>query len=272
MELLTHQDISQYLASLSERGMTASTLARKRSCLSQWFKFLIAEHIVHENPVLLTAAPKRVRPLPKLLSRAEVEALIAATRSDGSAEGVRLQAMMELIYASGMRVSELVSLTLHHLQRYPKKKQGLLPYFVIRGKGGKERIVPLHVSALESLTRYLAVRTQFLPHQAESKWLFPDCSKTGKPLRGPGHLSRQKFAASLKDLCMDAGVNPERCSPHALRHSFATHLLDGGADLRVIQELLGHADIATTQIYTHVAGKRLQKVVNAHHPLATKRR
>lgn len=268
MESMGHTHISAYLADLTDRGMTPSTLARRRSCLTQWFKFLISERVIAENPVLLVRAPKRARALPKLLSKEEVSALIATARADGSAEGVRMNALMELIYASGMRVSELVSLTMHHLQRDMKKK--LQPYFMIRGKGGKDRIVPLHAGALEALNKYLALRGTFLPKNYDSKWLFPDTLKSGKPMQQE-YISRQKFALALKKLCVDAGIEPSRCSPHTLRHSFATHLLEGGADLRVIQELLGHSDIATTQIYTHVATQRLEKVVGQHHPLAKKR-
>lgn len=265
MESLGHAEITAYLAALTENGMKPSTLARRRSSLTQWFKFLISERVVAENPVLLVSAPKRARTLPKLLSREEITTLIATAEADGSAEGVRLYAMMEIMYASGMRVSELVTLRMHHVGRDPKKPKKLLPYFIITGKGSKDRLVPLHASALEALTRYLALRVHFIPTHADSPYLFPDTGHGGRL----SHVSRQKFGQLLRRLCLHAGVDPSRCSPHTLRHSFATHLLEGGADLRVIQELLGHADIATTQIYTHVAGKRLTQVVNEHHPLAS---
>ncbi len=263
MESVDHGDITQYLSALTESGMAASTLARRRSALAQWFKFLISERIITENPVLLVRAPKRARSLPKLLTREEVTTLIATAQADGSAEGVRLHTLMEIIYASGMRVSELVTLRMHHIGRDPKKPKKLQPFFIITGKGSKDRLVPLHASALDALTRYLALRESFIPAHADSPYLFPD-----KGHHGISHLSRQKFGKMLEALCLKAGIDPARCSPHTLRHSFATHLLEGGADLRVIQELLGHADIATTQIYTHVAGKRLTQVVNEHHPLA----
>ncbi len=268
MEQVDHHHISGYLAALTQRGMRPSTLARRRSSLAQWFKFLISERVVAENPVLLVRAPKRAGRLPKLLSRKEITTLIAAAQSDGSPEGVRQYALMEMLYASGMRVSELVGLTLHHLQRDPKKPKKLQPYFIITGKGGKDRLVPMHAAALKALTKYLTLRDHFLPKNSESHYLFPDRVRGGKILP----LTRQKFGQMLKQLCEESGIDPARCSPHTLRHSFATHLLEGGADLRVIQELLGHADIATTQIYTHVAGKRLEKVVNTHHPLAGKNR
>ena len=265
METLSHHAITEYLASLTQRGMAASTLARRRSALSQWFKFLISEKIRTDNPVLLTSSPRRTRHLPNVLSKAEVAALVQLAHADGSAEGVRLCALMELIYASGMRVSELVTLTMAHIQRNPKKRHEIAPYFMVRGKGSKDRIVPLHTSALAALERYLSLREQFIPSHRDSHWLFPSSGKTG-------HLTRQRFGQMLKQLCLDANIDPARCSPHTLRHSFATHLLEGGADLRVIQELLGHVDIGTTQIYTHVANTRLQKTVAKHHPLARKKR
>jgi integrase/recombinase XerD len=263
MESIAHAHIADYLADLSARHMSPATLARRRAALGQWFKFLIGERVCTENPVLLIRAPKRVRSLPKLLSREEVQQLIAITRANKTLEGMRLQALMELIYASGMRVSELLTLTIHHIQRDPKHPKKIQPYFMITGKGSKERIVPLHAAALDALAHYLEVRPQFLPANRDSRYLFPSRSKTG-------HLTRQRFAQALKALCIEAGIAPTRCSPHTLRHSFATHLLEGGADLRVIQELLGHSDIATTQIYTHVANSRLKHVVKDNHPLGKK--
>ena len=261
---LGHHEITNYLADLTARHMASATLARRRSCLTQWFKFLISERHITENPVLLVQGPKRSRTLPKLLSKAEVQQLIAATRANVTLEGLRLNALMEIIYASGMRVSELVTLTTQHIQRNPKKPKQIAPYFMVTGKGKKDRIVPLHATAIEALQRYLDVREQFIPKNRDSRYLFPSHGK--EP-----HLTRQRFGQMLKKLCMDAGIDPSRCSPHTLRHSFATHLLEGGADLRVIQELLGHTDIATTQIYTHVADARLKKVVGSKHPLAKKR-
>lgn len=264
MALINHRHLSDYLADLTARGMSAATLARRRSALTQWFKFLISERVRPDNPALLVSAPRRGRSLPKVLTREEVEALVATARADSSAEGVRLNCLMELIYASGMRVSELVTLTLAHLQRDPRRRTQIAPYFIITGKGSKDRLVPLHAEAIKALQRYLELRPQFLPHGMETPWLFPSHGKLG-------HLTRQRFGQMLKQLCFDANLDPARCSPHTLRHSFATHLLEGGADLRVIQELLGHADIATTQVYTHVTDKRLKEVVGKHHPLAKKK-
>lgn len=264
MESLSHQNLNTYLMNLTERGMAASSLARKRSTLSQWFKFLVSDKIRKDNPVLLTPSPKRARVLPSVLTKDEVKRLVKLAHADGSPEGVRLCALMELIYASGMRVSELVTLTMGNLQYNPKDKS-IVPYFMVRGKGEKDRIVPLHAAAIEALQRYLTLRPTFMGEGDTSKWLFPESVKLGR-------LSRQKFAKQLKTLCADAGIDPERCSPHTLRHSFATHLLEGGADLRVIQELLGHADIGTTQIYTHVASSRLEKTVTDHHPMSKKKK
>jgi integrase/recombinase XerD len=261
---MQHGEISDYLADLSARHMAAATLARRRSALTQWYKFLISERLVAENPVLLVRGPKRTRTLPKLLTREEVQRLIASAHVDSTLDAVRLNALMEIIYASGMRVSELVTLTMQHIQRDPKHKKQIQPYFLITGKGSKDRIVPLHAAALKALQDYLSVRDQFIPKNRESKFLFPSHSKQG-------HLTRQRFGQLLKALCITANIDPARCSPHTLRHSFATHLLEGGADLRVIQELLGHSDIATTQIYTHVADSRLVSVMNSKHPLAKKK-
>jgi integrase/recombinase XerD len=269
MQAMEHRHISHYLEDLTARHMAPSTLARRRSALTQWFKFLISERIISENPVLLVRTPKRGRSLPKLLTKTEVATLIAHAQRDTSAQGLRLNALMEIIYASGMRVSELVSLTMQHIQRDPKRPKHIEPYFLITGKGSKDRIVPLHAGAIAALKNYLAVRESFIPKHLDSKWLFPDFSKTGRA-NSEGHISRHKFAVSLKMLCASTGIDTKRCSPHTLRHSFATHLLEGGADLRVIQELLGHVDIATTQIYTHVADSRLVSVINTKHPLAKK--
>lgn len=269
MQAIAHSHITNYLNDLTTRHMAASTLARRRSALVQWFKFLISERIISENPVLLVRTPKLGRSLPKLLSKAEVAELIATAQRDTSAEGLRLNALMEIIYASGMRVSELVSLTMNHIQRDPKRPKHIESHFLIKGKGSKDRIVPLHAGAVSALKNYLTMRASFIPQTLDSKWLFPDFLKGGRATT-QGHISRQKFAGALKVLCINANIDPKRCSPHTLRHSFATHLLEGGADLRVIQELLGHADIATTQIYTHVADSRLVLVMNSKHPLAKK--
>jgi len=260
LETIPHLSISSYLANLEERGMAASSQARKRSAISQWFRFLVRENIRTDNPVLLTSTAKRHRPLPDILTIPEVNQLLTSARASRTAEDIRLSAMLELTYAAGLRVSELVTLKMNQIERDMKRDGRMQPYLIIRGKGGKDRFVPLHQQAIGALETYLALRQNFMTEGKESPWLFPSRAKEG-------YLPRQSFALQLKELCLRAGIDPARCSPHTLRHSFATHLLDGGADLRVIQELLGHSDISTTQIYTHVADGRLRELLEQHHPL-----
>ena len=261
LESITHQGISDYLTNLAERGLAASSQARKRSAVTQWFRFLVREGVRADNPVLLTAAPRGHRPLPDVLSVREVDQLLATARADASPEGVRLLTLLELTYAAGLRVSELVTLRLTQIERDAKRGGAIQPYLMIRGKGGKERLVPLHLQAIGALEVYLALRPEFMAEGADSPWLFPSRGREG-------YLTRQRFGQLLKDLLLRSGLDPARCSPHTLRHSFATHLLGGGADLRVIQELLGHSDISTTQIYTHVASDTLRELLTNHHPLA----
>ncbi len=258
LETLTHHDISAFLASTQKQGLSPATNARRRSAIKQFFAFLVKEGERRDNPALLTSAARKHRSLPHVLSEAQLGAITTEAAANHSPEGIRFNAMLELLYASGMRISELVTLKMTQLERQAGKR--LQPYLIVRGKGSKERLVPLHHTAMRALEDYLKQRDHFLPHE-KNHYVF--CSR-GKV----GHISRQRVAQTLKMVCLKAGINPDSCSPHTLRHSFATHLLEGGADLRVIQELLGHADISTTQIYTHVAGKRMQELVNEHHPLA----
>jgi integrase/recombinase XerD len=191
------------------------------------------------------------------LSEGEVAALLTAARAPGEAEGARLWCIVELLYATGLRVSELLQLPLQAGQRNPR-------FLVVRGKGGRERIVPLGEPGREALTQYLAYRALFVPTGGDSPWLFPSRA-------AGGHLTRQRCGQLLKALAARAGLDPGRLSPHVLRHAFASHLIDRGADLRSVQQMLGHADIATTQIYTHVAGDRLRRLVETAHPLARRR-
>jgi integrase/recombinase XerD len=255
-------DISAWLIALSEGGLGASSRARALSAVRQLYKFLLAEGHVAADPTQGQAGPRKQRPLPKTLSVAEVDKLIAAaSRRTDSAEGIeqiralRLYCLIEMLYATGMRVSELVSLPRSVLA-------GDARVLTIKGKGGRERLVPLNPSARRALDSYLAVTTG--EGRLSSKWLFP--SKSAE-----GHLTRQRFAQDLKLVAEEAGLDAERVSPHVLRHAFASHLLDRGADLRSVQRLLGHADISTTEIYTHVLEERLKKLVHEHHPLAKKR-
>jgi integrase/recombinase XerD len=258
-------DISVYLRAAAEAGLAAASRARRLSAIRQLFKFLAAEGVVAESPAERLAGPKRARPLPRTLSTAEVDCLIetARRRIDGTTgrervRALRLYALIEMLYATGMRVSELVT-----LPRSVLAGDGRV--LLIKGKGGRERIVPLNGAACAALERYLNVgHEDGVAAMVKTKWLFAS--------RGAGgHLTRQRLGQDLKDLAIEAGLDPNRVSPHVLRHAFASHLLDRGADLRAVQQLLGHADISTTQIYTHVLEERLKQLVFEHHPLAAKR-
>lgn len=251
--------VETWFASLSTRGLSAATAARRRSAVRQFYRFALGEGWRTDDPSRRLDAPKQGRPLPRTLSREEVVALLSAASAREGASGVRMIALVELAYASGLRVSELLALCVEAVRRDPA-------YLIVRGKGGKERLAPLNASARDAVRAWLTARdgVQKLgrPDKApDSPWLFPSATTAS-------HLTPRRFAQMLDQAAMDAGIDPARVSPHVLRHAFATHLLEGGADLRVVQTLLGHADIATTQIYTHVATDRLTKVVHQHHPLA----
>ncbi|MGH7003992.1 MAG: site-specific tyrosine recombinase XerD [Alphaproteobacteria bacterium] len=258
IEAATADELRDYLAALHANGSTPSTAARRLSALRQFFRFLYAEGVRGDDPTATIASPRRGRPLPKLLSEEEVSRLLDRARAKRGPEGLRLTALLETLYATGMRVSELVSLPLSAIARDPR-------YITVRGKGGKERLVPLSDPAREALAAYKEVRGPFCRNGAESPYLFPSRG-------GSGYLTRHRFAQLLKQLAGEAGITPAKVSPHVLRHAFATHLLNRGADLRSVQQMLGHADIATTQIYTHVLDERLQSLVENHHPLARARR
>ena len=257
-------DITTYLQGLSELGLAAASRARKLSTLRQLFKFLLAEDLIEEDPTHGLAGPKQTRPLPRTLSVAEVDGLIEtartripSTKGRDRVRAVRLYCLLELLYATGLRVTELVSLPRQVLD-------GDTRVLTIRGKGGRERMVPLNASARAALDRYLTLGNDpadGVSGTIRTRWLFPSKSVEG-------HLTRQRFAQDLKDLALSSGLDPERVSPHVLRHAFASHLLDRGADLRAVQQLLGHADISTTEIYTHVLEERLKQLVRDHHPLA----
>ena len=252
----TQTIIRQYLKSLSEAGMAPGTSARRLSALRQFFRFLYAERVRGDDPTAALDSPRQGRRIPKFLSEAEVDCLLAAAKTRLGRNGLRLVALLEILYASGLRVSELVGLPLSALSR-----DGVM--LVVRGKGDKERMVPLSEPAKDAVDAYLAVRETFIPKAKTSpanNWLFPSRSKDG-------HLTRARLAQLLKEIAVEAGLAPNRVSPHVLRHSFASHLLAHGADLRSLQHMLGHADIATTQIYTHVLDERLKALVNEAHPL-----
>lgn len=255
-------DLEAFFVSRAEEGLSSNSAARKLSCLKRFMRFAVAEGRRNADPALLIDGAKAKRRLPVTLSIAEVDQLLnlahdAAAKAEGLAKkrALRLACLLELLYASGLRVSELVG-----LPRSALKGDQLM--LTVKGKGGRERIVPLNAKAREAIDTYLAAAEK-TPEAGHEKWLFPSWSETG-------HFTRQKFARDLKALGALAGIGEERLSPHVLRHAFATHLLDRGVDLRVLQTLLGHADISTTQIYTHVMEERLKQTVFDFHPLSEK--
>ncbi len=252
------EHVSQYLARLEAEGLAASTSARKLSAIRQFHKFLAADGLRGDDPTRIVPSPRARRALPRVLSVEEIDRLIGQAETEVELEGAteaqralshRLYVLLELLYATGMRVSELVGLRRAAVMR----DAGFL---TVRGKGNKERIVPLTDRARDAVKAYLKTLEP-------GPWLFPAGGESG-------HLSRQVFARELKGLAARAGIGAGRISPHVLRHAFASHLLSGGADLRVVQTLLGHADISTTQIYTHVLDDKLRDLVESHHPLAEK--
>ena len=254
--------LHDYLAAAATRRLAPRTVARRLSAMRQFYRFLLSEGARADDPTAGLDAPRLGRPLPKILGEADVERLIAAAAAWPGEEGVRLRCLLELLYATGLRVSELITLPLAAAQRDPR-------FVLVRGKGGKERLVPLSTPARQALAGYLAFRAAFLPHgkppgNKGARWLFPSRGEAG-------HLTRQRCGQLLKELAAAAGLDPARLSPHVLRHAFASHLLDHGADLRSVQQMLGHADIATTQIYTHVQSERLRRLVETTHPLAQRK-
>lgn len=278
------QTLRDYLADLDARGLQTTTVARRLSALRHLFRFLLSERVRSDDPAAILSGPKRGRSLPKVLSIADVDRMLTRAKelSETAEAGAlqrmracRLYCLLEVLYATGLRVSELVSLPLSAARRDARM-------IVVRGKGNKERLVPLNQSAKQAMAGYLAAldaarRAQIQENldsknfnsknldskKPATKWLFPSSGDSG-------HLTRQHFARDLKDLAAASGLSPRLVSPHVLRHAFASHLLHNGADLRIVQTLLGHADISTTQIYTHVIEERLKSLVRDLHPLADK--
>ena len=253
------EDLRGYLTTLSDSGFKSSSVARRISSIRQLFRFLYAERHRTDDPAAVLEGPKRSRPLPKVLSIADVDTLLNAARAAMDDEkaspaqrlrAARLLCLLEVVYATGLRVSELVALP----ASAAKREQAML---VVRGKGGKERLVPFNDAAKRAMADYLKLRED---NERDSKWLFPSFGESG-------HITRQHFARELKALAAACGIDGEKISPHVLRHAFASHLLHNGADLRVVQTLLGHSDISTTQIYTHVLEERLKSLVRDLHPL-----
>ena len=247
------------LAKWADEGLAASTSARKLSSLKQFYRYLQLENIRGDSPTQYITGPKQGRSLPKTMTESDVDRLFDAAAIGKGVRAQRLLCQLEILYAGGLRVSELVTLPLAATNRNDK-------VLYIRGKGDKERLVPLTDKAVEAIKDWKTVREASLPEQVDAKaraqkYLFPSRSKLG-------HMTRERFAQSLKDVAVKAGLDASKISPHVLRHAFATHLLAGGADLRSVQKLLGHADISTTQIYTHVLDERLKQLVHEKHPLA----
>ncbi|MEO0939732.1 MAG: site-specific tyrosine recombinase XerD [Pseudomonadota bacterium] len=260
-ETVTQSQIEAYLIHLDAQGLASATRARRLSAIKQLYRFAFEEGWRSDNPAIQITGPGRPARLPKTLTHREVDALLEAARSLGRTEADRLRntCLIELLYATGMRVSELVSLPAAAARGAPKM-------LLVLGKGGKERLVPLSPPAQAALAAWITARDAAEAAAEEkgaraSPFLFPSRSKAG-------HLTRHAFYLQIKDMAVRAGISPAKVTPHTLRHAFATHLLEGGADLRAIQTLLGHADVATTEIYTHVQTERLRDLVLEHHPLA----
>jgi integrase/recombinase XerD len=261
--------LRDYLADLDVRGFKSSSVARRLSAMRHLFRFLLNERIRSDDPAAILSGPKRGRGLPKVLSIADVDRMLTRAKElteAGNASpqqrlrAMRLYCLLEVLYATGLRVSELVALPLSASRRDARM-------IVVRGKGNKERLVPLNEASRQAMADYLAAMEALKPENKKgapsSKWLFPSFGESG-------HLTRQHFARDLKELAAASGLAPRLVSPHVLRHAFASHLLHNGADLRIVQTLLGHTDISTTQIYTHVVEERLKSLVRDLHPLAEK--
>lgn len=250
---ITMADIEGYLQRLFNQGVKSSSAARKLSSIRQFHGFLLEEHITEDNPAQHVAMPKPAKALPKILSEAQVSALLETAHKSKGPEGQRMACLMEILYATGLRVSELVGLPLIAVSHGR-------PFIRVSGKGNKERLIPLSEPAQDAILVYLPQRVTFLQGRALKDKLFPSNSESG-------HLTRQRFGQMLKKLALHSGIDPALLSPHVLRHAFASHLLNHGADLRMVQKMLGHTDISTTQIYTHILDTRLKSLVQNHHPL-----
>ena len=263
------QKLRDYLADLDARGFKSSSVARRLSAMRHLFRFLLNERVRGDDPAAILSGPKRGRGLPKVLSIADVDRLLERAKASTQAaqasplrrlRALRLYCLLEVLYATGLRVSELVALPLSASRSNARM-------IVVRGKGNKERLVPLNEASRQAMADYLAAMESLRPEKKKnavaSKWLFPSFGESG-------HLTRQHFARDLKELAAASGLAPRLVSPHVLRHAFASHLLHNGADLRIVQTLLGHTDISTTQIYTHVVEERLKSLVRDLHPLAEK--
>ncbi|MBP1532287.1 MAG: tyrosine recombinase XerD [Alphaproteobacteria bacterium] len=254
-DIIDKQEIRNFIQYLHSRGFAPKTIARKLSAIREFCKFLYSEKYIPDNPAQNILTPKQEKPLPKFLTVDEIEKLIETATKSGDYRMQRIAVMIELMYASGMRVSELVALP----QNAINYKRGLLTIF---GKGSKERVVPLATRAISTLQEYDTLRQEFVKKNTSSPWLFPSLLATD------GHLTRDAFYKDLKKLAAECGISPAKISPHVLRHSFATHLLNNNADLRSVQKMLGHENITTTEIYTHITSQKLFNTIQQKHPLA----
>lgn len=248
--------LKKYIKNLANKKLTKSSIARKISSLKQFYGFLYSEKIRTDNPTISLESPKKEKKLPKNLSEAEVESLFLEAEKLEGPEGSRLRAMLEIIYATGLRVSELISIPISSVK-------GDRKFLVVQGKGNKVRSIPLTEKSILSIQAYLKDRSYFLKNAEESEYLFPSSSRSG-------YLTRQRFSQMLDNLAKNAGFSKRYISPHVLRHAFATHLLSNGADLIAVQKMLGHSDINTTQIYTHIVDTHKRDLIYSKHPLSEK--
>lgn len=260
VQYCTTDHIRAYLHSTNCTRLKQTSLARRLSAIRQLHRFMMAEGERHDNPTLPLESPKKPKPLPKILTVEQVDILLDTAHQNTSEQGKRLTCLLEMLYATGLRITELITL---HMTAVHGAKTGKNSWIAVKGKGNKERMVHLSVFARDALLEYLDVRLHFHPpkNRGESPYLFPANSTKG-------HLTRQTVGQQLKKLAITAGIPPDQVSPHVLRHAFASHMLAGGADLRVVQTLLGHTHITTTQVYTHIADKQLIDTVQSSHPLA----
>ena len=259
---VTENTLQQYVQTLSSRDLKCNTIARKISAIKTFFRFMVSEKEIDVDPTVNLVMPKLQKSLPKALLQADVLKLLDHRWPQSSPENIRTQAILEVLYASGMRITELLSLKSNSLQFKPTGE--LLPFLIVKGKGRKERMVMMHEKAVVYLTAYLAVRSTFIPKGLKAEWVFPSLTKGG----AVSYLTRQRVGQILKQLALEVGLDPSLVSPHKLRHSFASHLLQNGANLRVVQELLGHADISSTQIYTKVLSADANNLLLSKHPLS----
>ena len=261
VELISETDIKLYLKALAKRDFATNTISRKISSLRGFFSFLYIEKIRTDNPMLNIATPKKVQSLPKTLTHQEVQKILEFTANGKDFQALQLNIMIQMLYATGMRVSELVNLSINHIpidQHYKFKEN----YFISKGKGSKERVIFLSAKCQDTLTHYIKIRAQIF--EKSNRWLFPYGKKQGP-------INRNIFYTKLTEIARLCGINRINVSAHIFRHSFATHMLEGGADLRVIQELLGHSNINTTQIYTSISDDKMRNIIENYHPLSEKK-